>query len=324
MIQNIRVPSFNSNNLTQQTELTADIAAGVSALTVKNNDGFATGYGLLGQIGGELSELIDISGITGDTTISLSTATDLAHKEYDRVYMLFGNQMKLYRAANVDGSQPADSEFAVVGSAVDISTDRTYTVLTDSDGGSDYWYKFTYYNSTTDDESDLSNSNASRGGGGTNYCSIDSIRHEAGFDDATYITDQMIDAKRRAAQDEVNSTLSGVYTIPFTTPVNPWIVDITVRLAAGLLLVTQYSAFRTQSTANGSERIESARADLKDLQLKQKVLTDETGTSTALDGSQGSFSGWPNANTASTDVSSGGSTRAFRMGDIEGYGSRRY
>lgn len=324
MIQTIRVPNFNTNNIVQQTQLNASIDAGASSLNVVNNEGFVAGFGLAGTAGSETGEIVTITGKTGNNTVTVSPNTKQAHREYETVLMLFGDQVKLYRAPNTDGLQPNDSDFVSVGSPVGISADRTYSELTDPDGGAGFWYKFTYFNSDSSSETDLSTSKASRGGGGINYCSLFAIRHEAGFDNAEYITDQMIDDKRQAAQAEVNSMLSGVYTLPFTDPVNPFITDIAVRLAAGLLLTTQYTSIHTMQNSDGENKMKTARADLTALALKQKILTDSNGTNIALPGGDGSVSGWPNAQTENSPASIGGAPRVFRMSDIDGYRSRKF
>lgn len=323
--QTLNLANYLSNNQLQQTRLDAITAASTAALTVLNNNGFtAADFFVLGTLGSEVTELLTVQSVTGETTITPTASTTLDHNRYDYVTKLFGDQIKVYRAANVNGLPPADSDFGDAIATIDLDVDRAYTEYTDPDGGPDWWYKFTYFNSTTNSETNLADSQAVRGGSVGDYCSIESIRQEAGFMSATYITGQMIDDKRQAAQREIDSTLVGSYTVPFTQPVNPFIADICKRLAAGLLLLEQYGQLQRQNTMDGTTKVAAARADLQKIALGNIKLTDSTGTSTALPDSSGAAASWPNETTATAPRYEGGARRAFRMGDLEGYHERRF
>ena len=87
----------------------------------------------------------------------------------------------------------------------------------------------------------------------------------------------MVDAKRQAAQAEINGALSGHYTIPFASPVNPFIADLTARIAAGLLLTQSYGIYASMNTNNGEQKLKDARAQLLQLQNGQMTLTDTAG-----------------------------------------------
>ena len=65
----------------------------------------------------------------------------------------------------VDGNIPADASFSQIGTAIDIDPDQTFTIFTDGSGGSEYWYKTTYFNSVTLAETNITQSFAARGGG---------------------------------------------------------------------------------------------------------------------------------------------------------------
>jgi hypothetical protein len=332
MSQTIKIPNYTStskpSNLTGTTRLDADAAAAASTITVQNTQGFtAADFIIIGTPGSDTTEMLTIQTITPSTTITPTTALKLPHSKYSYVYGLVGNQIKVYRAPNVNNDQPADSAFTVLAT-VSIQDDQAYTTYIDSVGSSAYWYKYTYYNATSLFETNLADSTATRGGDAGNYCSLDSIRLESGFRNAQYITDDMIDAKRKAAQDEINGTLNGFYITPFVAPINAFISDITVRLAAGLLLTEQYNVVNKTNNINGLAKIKSARDDLNKINLKEIVLTDANGVSFALDGSTGGASSWPNETTAATDISQmsdgqdGG--HVFSMADLLGYFGRKY
>ncbi len=67
-----------------------------------------------------------------------------------------------YRAANVDGKVPADDLFSVLATR-DIDPDQPSTYMTDSAGGSGFWYRSTYFNASTNEETALTDSEARRG-----------------------------------------------------------------------------------------------------------------------------------------------------------------
>jgi len=334
MSQTLNINNFNSSNTVQTTRLSVVTPADTSPIDVLNTSGFGVDdYIALGTPGSEGTELCQISAVSSDTALALSANTALDHPAYDYVTRLFGNQIKVYRAADTNGLQPPDSDFSAIAT-IDLQVDQAYTQYTDTDGSDAYWYKFTYYNSQNATETNLADSKAARGGSYGDYCSIQDIRIEAGFQTAPYVTDAMIDAKRQAAQDEINGTLHGFYTVPFTAPINPFISDICKRLAAGLLLLEQYGQMNAQTTANGDQKVKGARADLNALATKQKVLVDTTGTSMAQAGSTGGVSSWPDGTTDGTnpdgsiDVSALGEGQdaghAFRRRDVLGYTERQY
>lgn len=333
MSQTLNINNFGPTNLVQQTRLSAVTPASSATLGVLNNAGIsANDFIAVGTLGSDTTELLTVQSITGENTITPTAHSTLDHAAYDYVNKLFGNKIKVYRAPNVNGLQPDDTDFASIAT-IDIQIDRAYTQYTDATGDNTFWYKFTYFNSTLSSETNLADSKSVRGGSTGDYCSIYDIREEAGFKNAPYVTDPMIDAKRQAAQDEINGTLHGFYTVPFTAPINPFISDICRRLAAGLLLIEQYSAISATSTANGTAKVTAARADLQALAMKEKVLVDTTGASMAQPGSTGGVSSWPDA---TTDATSGGTVvptvlgegqdggHVFRRRDMLGYTTRKY
>jgi hypothetical protein len=318
MSQTLRLTNFNSLNILEQTQLSAIVNAAATTLVVLNNRDFASGnYILLGVPSSKTSEIVSASGVSGATSITLSAGTTLIHNAYEPVIKLFGDKIRIYRAPNVDGSAPADAAFSLL-TTISIDPNDTTTSYTDASGGGDYWYKYTYYNSTSTQETDRTLAAAARGTFTVNYCSTDEIRQEAGFKYAAYIDDTTIDQKRTAAQDEINGTLSSFYDVPFQPPIDSSLKNICITLAAGLLLVAQYSAVSAALTANGQAKIDSARVELEKLASKQRILVDKQGKALALSGGTGGVDGWPNASTATTDGSSGGAPRIFRMSDVQG------
>jgi hypothetical protein len=313
MSQTIKIANFASKNLLETTFLGADLAANSTAAIVENTDGIAVNSHLvIGRPGEEQSEKVDV---TIDPTDHLNieiTSTLYAHLAQEPVTVIFGDQISLYRATNVNGEVPADDQFSVI-STFDVDFDQPSTSYTDTSGGEGYWYKSTFRDSVSNNETPLNSSAAVRGGGYGDYCSIESIKQEAGFQNNPRVTDTMVDQKRQAAQDEINAKLKTRYSVPFARPVNAYISDITVRLAAGLLLLSLYGEYGTDDNNPGKSKVAQARADIKELQEGGGSLVDDGGED-SIPGSTG-FIGWPNSDTAATPGELGGGERLFRISE---------
>lgn len=323
MSQTLTIDNFTALNLLESTQLDADSATAVTALTVKNNQDFATlDIFMLGAYGTENSEKLSVASVATNITINTAVATKFAHKKFDAVTKLFGDKIKIYTAPNVNGLAPADSAFTTLLTTLTIDTDNQFTSYTDSSGSSALWYKYTYFNSVSSAETTLADSIAVRGGNVGNYCSIEDIRNEAGLKNNAYITDVDIDLRRRDAQAEIDTTLSGTYTVPFTAPINPLISEITRKLAAGFLLTKGFGPVTNLNTNNGTDKIKEARALLTDLNNKTKVLVNAVGSDLSVQGVAGVFNGYPNDDTATDSPTIGGGVRMFRVSDISGNGGR--
>ena len=215
MSTTLSINNFGNLNLVEPTQFDADYPASTTVLNIKNTANYSAGdFLILGMVGTEQSEKAVIQTVTPNTSITLTTGTKFPHKRFEPIVSLFGDQVRVYRANNVDGSIPADASFASL-STFNINIYKDYTSYTDSSGSSAYWYKFTYFNSTTSAETALAGATAARGGGYGHYCSIADIRTEAGFNNNTNIPDALIDSRRIDAEGEINSELMDVYTLPF-------------------------------------------------------------------------------------------------------------
>jgi hypothetical protein len=81
---------------------------------------------------------------------------------------------KVYRSTT--GQSGAYSEITDAGTRVDFVADQTEYEFDDTSGSASYWYKISYLNSTTPNESELSDPIPATGGG--NYVSVADIRDE--------------------------------------------------------------------------------------------------------------------------------------------------
>ncbi|MDQ0923341.1 phage gp36-like protein [Pseudarthrobacter sp. W1I19] len=316
MSTTLQADSFAPANIKERAVLDADVAVAATSLTLKSNQGLAVGdflyLGALNQEGCEKGVIQSLSGATGVTLIA---GVGFAHKRFEPVTAVLGDQVHFYRAANVDGTVPADSAFAGILTPADIDPDQPSTYRVDSTGGSGYWYKVTYYSSTAAaDATDLAAATAVRGADYAHYASLNEIRGRAGFGKNLNLLDSTIDSCRRAAESEINGALAGKYTIPFDKPVPELIRHIATDLAAGFLLLDQYGTLSDGSTKDGAARVKDARAQLLQIQTGATSVVTVDGSSLA----QATTSASSNLYDETTDsgITGGDDERIFRMSDL--------
>lgn len=321
--QTLTIDNYARINVRQTSQLAIDAPADQLHITPENTQGFSVGlYTVLGGPGIETSELIAINSVT-DGVIALASNLTRLHQQFESLTAIFGSQIKVFKAADLNGTLPDDSTFNPVGDPIDIDPDQKMTQFTDPDGGAGWWYKFVYRDPITNTTTNLADSSSVRGGNYGNYCSIDDIRVEAGIQKNRNITDGTVDKKRQAAQSEINATLVGSYVVPFASPVNPLIAEIAKELAAGLLLLGSYGPITVLNSNNGQQKVDAARALLTRINSRELVLTGADGTDISTPDSQG-LRMWPDATTAEAEASVGGGPRMFRVSDVVGYESRNY
>lgn len=281
MTEILQPSSFDPINIIETSRITADAAAGQKVVIVENPSGISANvYAVMGNLAAENAELMQVDTIVGST---VTFTENLANKHYDNepITILYANQVKIYRAANVDGTMPADGSFAAIGSPVTIQADQAYVEYTDISGGSSYWYKKTYYNSFSTNQSDLSLAVAIRGGGYGHYTNIDAVRSEAGISNNRYIDNSFVYQKMIMAESEVNGSLViGGYTLPLTTIPND-VVNATNLLAAGYILANDYGPEHSGTSKDGERKIKLAREILARIEKHETSLVDSTGTAIA-------------------------------------------
>lgn len=272
MATTIRIETFKDINLRERTLLTAEVVVGATAISVENAEGFVVGQTLyLGALSREGCERAVVQSLPNQTTINLSQAVKLAHRRFDAVTGVVGDRVRIYRAVNVNDQPPADAAFTALGSRA-LDADQVSTYYTDSTGGSAYWYKATYYNETTLEETSLALADPMRGDDYGRYAQLDEIRSEAGFSKAVNLADYVIDQKRRAAESEINAALAARYPVPFK-PVPEIIHTLTVQLAGGLLAYDQFG------DAVSKKKIDDARGALLHYANGDGSITGNDGTS---------------------------------------------
>lgn len=96
------------------TSIAANATAGSSvALTVANNDSFAANdYVIIGEIGMEKTELAQVSSVSGNTTITITTLK-FDHAPNTRIYRIDYNQVEYSYATTLTGSKSVLTTVAV-------------------------------------------------------------------------------------------------------------------------------------------------------------------------------------------------------------------
>lgn len=295
----IVVPNFQEFNILEVTELTADVAEGATSLPVKNEDNFDTDHVvLIGDPGTETAE-IKTPSLVADEAITVP-ALDHPHVKGEKVYKLRANKIRVYKATNVDGSIPSDPDDYSLVTTVTIPADDLETEAEDSDGGSGYWYIFTYYNDipTTPVETDKIVSDAFRGGGYGRYTTEEEVRREAGFSFSEHLEAELVMSKILLAEGIVKGKISKRYTLPLAY-IPELIREVTTLLAAGYLLKTSYGNQELGTNNEGKQKIDEAMKILNDIVAGKVDLLglDEIGIAEE----ETDISGFPDDTTADTD-----------------------
>lgn len=309
MAEILKLNNFDSINILETTQLSASVLSGQKIANVVNSQGIdINNFYVLGELGSELSELAKLNTKTGNALTALVNYTN-SHLDGNSVTKLFGEKIKLYRALNINGSIPLDSDFSLLAT-IDIDVDQYSTIYTDTLGGINYWYKKTYFNSVTSEETDLSSSIAIRGGDNSYYCTIDEVRIEAGLTRNKYITDEDIYTKLVSAESEVNMSLTaGGYHLPLTT-VPPVIKNATLLIAAGYLLLKNYGPESTGTNKDANLKLTEGRKLLTKIENAGGIVNGETGENLSRASRIG---GYPD-NTAEDEVPS--ESRQFHVTDV--------
>ena len=271
---------------TIKTEITADVAAGSDkAVTVENGNEFdVNDYAILGVAGSEKSEIAKITVVSGNT-ITFETLA-LAHKDNDPITKVLFNQRKLYGCATETGT------FVIIETK-DIEVDNPQGTYFEYTG--DYLYfKCTYYNEHTTEESSIDDAVAVLGGESDRYCSIEAIKKQAGLLENPYTNNADVERKRSAAENEIDSAISDRYSLPLLE-IPALIENVTVLLAAGYL---DYQEFGAES--GGVKWLGEARGILKNIEKgTRKLLGSDKVELTRLSG--GRLKGYPDSDCEDED-----------------------
>ena len=256
----------------ERTELAADVTAGTDkTLVLKNNDRCADNtFLVIGREGSEQAELEQINqAVVAGTDVRVATLK-FPHKAGEPVTVYRYDKRKFYGSLTEDGSY---SELTDDGSPVLIQVDDPQGTQFEYTGIQGYLYfKATYYNSETTDETDVTDAQATLADESVRYCSLYGIRKMAGFTENPFITDGRIEDKRKQAENEVNSFLIDRYVLPLDE-IPPLITYVTECLGAGYLHYEEYGP-----EGDAVKKLGEARGILKALQKGTQRLIGADST----------------------------------------------
>jgi len=248
----------------ERTNVTANTAPGNGVvLPVANSSGYAVNDFIV--IGPEGSEQAELCKVTAVTTQTLTLATmKLVHYTDEPIVKYQYNQRKFYGSLTASGSYV---ELTSYGSPADILPGDPQGNYLEYDGTEGYaYFKSTYYNTVTTDETDLADAEAVAGDDSTRYCSIYAIRKQTGLTNNPFITDAQIEVYRKRAENEIDSYLNAKYVLPLInssgTQEIPFMVENLATLLAGGYM--DYQEFGADG--QGVKWLGEARAILKQLQ----------------------------------------------------------
>lgn len=288
--------------------LSSDVSAGSNvAISLYNADGFAIGdYVAIGYKGSETAELAQVTAVT-TTSVTVGTLK-LNHKQDEPIVKYRYNQIKFYGSTTREGSY---SHLASYGSPATIRPDNPQGALLEYTGVEGYeWFKATYYNSTTSTETDTADAEPYLAVESERYCSIQSIRKQAGLIDNPFISDDEIEKYRKRAENEVKSYVMTRYVLPLqrddgTLEVPALIENVTVLLAAGYMDWQQLG-----KDGEGVKWLGEARGILNSIKKGTQRLLDSNDDELAHTGTSNQLQGYPD----DVDNSAGSTqTRRFTM-----------
>ena len=287
--------------ISERSELSIDILAGVLTIPVKNVGKFvANKYICLGRLGEETSELKRIDAVdTASQTITVDSVTEFPHYLDDPIVEFLYGHRKFYRYDSVTATW---THLTSEGSPKEISVDNQQgTYFEDSDGTRTDIYKSTYVNTTDSIETSIEDAKAITGGGtSTDLISIFRIRYSAGFKDNYNIEDNFIDEYRQEAQGEVFAALRGRFTFPLTKN-SSFLRNIVRDLAVGKIWLDQFAG-DAEKSKTAQYKIETARKLLKGLAEADYSLYDEVvGTDNTENEGAGGLGFFPDEHTEDTD-----------------------
>jgi hypothetical protein len=254
----------------ERTRLSLNATPGNNAvISVENSAGMLVNdYVVVGAEGSEQAEVCQITAVTNQSiTVSV---LKLVHYTYEPVVKYRYNKRKFYGCATISGTF---LELTSYGSPAAIEVNDPQGTLLEYTGLEGYLYfKSTYYNSQTTEETGLVESTAVLADESVRYCSIYAIKKQAGLTNNPFITDGVIETYRKRAENEVNSYIYDHYILPLTNSSAvaeiPFVVEnCTTLLAAGYM---DYQEFGKDG--EGINWLGEARALLKAIQKGTQQL----------------------------------------------------
>jgi len=129
---------------------TEHIGLGNTILNVNDSSIFAENDYILINPKSENAEIVQVASAPTDNYKVTVSATKFTHRNNIKIWKLSYNQMRFYTCETINGTYTLIS-----GSETDLNYTDLYTIYKDSAANSDYFFKRTFYNEETADESDI-------------------------------------------------------------------------------------------------------------------------------------------------------------------------
>lgn len=271
----------------EQTKLATDATAGSSVtLVLDNNNGFAdVDFICIGYEGNELAEMVQINqAVTAGTNIRVTTLK-FNHQAGEPVVKYRYDKRKFYGATSATGSY---TELTSDGSPKLIQVDDPMGSTIEYSGSTYTYFKATYYNSNTTEETDIDDAEAVYGDTSLRYATIYAIRKHAGLHGNPRYSDSRLETKRKQAENEIDSVLAARYVLPLTE-VPALLGQICELLAAGYI---DYEEFGSEG--EGVKWLAEARSLLKGIADGKRLLIGADGTELTRVTGAGRVTGYPN------------------------------
>ena len=190
-----------------KTFLASNYAAGVGTFNLKNVNGFGSSWAIqMGEVGGEQSEILILSGLPAGTLGTTTAVSLYEHSADTPVYAIKYNQVVFERST----SGTSGTATPMTDGTITYQADRLFTEFDDTSGSSAYAYKTYFRNSVlnvTTTESDWQTL------AGPTFYSLSSIRERTKDKlwDSTYIKDdKKIDDWTNEWKDELTNAVISV------------------------------------------------------------------------------------------------------------------
>lgn len=196
----IKHPDFFQEEI---SNLTANVAAGATTLTVASNNGFSQNDIIVVALPGkEQSEMVKVSSVSGNNTITLSTGTRFAHGEGSTIYRSLYDQLSVERKP-ISGAYAEIDEGKI---AIDVDSDDGHTIVSIAAGISTDTFKWRFYNSASGSFSSYSDELSGTGAPRNSVAyMLTEFRQTARIPDHKKVTDEQIIRWFNDGQDRVET-----------------------------------------------------------------------------------------------------------------------